>query len=124
MLVERELTGRIVDAAIHVHRTLGPGLLESAYRGCLQHRLQRGDLQVQCEVPVPIFYEGLEIQTGYRADLIVENRVLVELKAAERILPLHEAQILTYLKVSGLHVGLLINFNVPRLQLGLRRFVR
>jgi len=124
LLAEQDLTGEIVDSAIEVHRVLGPGLLESVYRTCLIHQLNAKGLKVDSEVPVAIRFKDLEIPTGYRADVIVEDRVLLELKAVERTLPLHEAQILTYLKLTGIRVGFLINFNVSRLQLGLRRYVR
>ena len=116
---ERELTGKIVDCAIRVHRTLGPGLLESAYAACLIHALRACGLKVSAETP-----DGVTVETGFRADLVVEGRVLVELKSVEQLHSLHEAQILTYLKLSGIKVGLLINFNVPRLQHGIRRYVR
>jgi len=105
LLVEHDLTGEIVDSAIEVHRVLGPGLLESVYRTCLIHQLNAKGLKVDSEVPVAIRFKDLEIPTGYRADVIVEDRVLLELKAVERTLPLHEAQILTYLKLTGIRVG-------------------
>jgi GxxExxY protein len=121
---ERELTGKIVDCAIRVHRTLGPGLLESAYAACLIHALRACGLKVSAETPIPVEFDGVTVETGFRADLVVEGRVLVELKSVEQLHSLHEAQILTYLKLSGIKVGLLINFNVPRLQHGIRRYVR
>ena len=124
MLVEHDLTGKIVDCAVEVHRVLGPGLLESAYRACLIHQLRLSGLKVDSEIPVPIRFKDFDVATGYRADVVVENKVLLELKAVERILPLHEAQLLTYLKLTSLKIGFLVNFNVARLQLGLRRFIR
>ena len=118
------LTERIIGCAIDVHRALGPGLLESAYRACLMHELEAKGLQARCEVAIPITYRAIQIETSYRADVIVEDTVLLELKAADQILPIHEAQLLTYLKLSRKNIGLLLNFNVTRLQLGIRRFVR
>jgi len=117
------ITGEIVQAAIKVHSALGPGLLESAYKACLSHELRKRDLRVAVERPIPIAYDGIEIDVGYRIDLLVEELVIVELKSVTRVLPLHEAQLLAYLKLSGRPVGLLINFNVPRLVEGIRRMV-
>jgi GxxExxY protein len=121
--VDNELTGRIVGAAIEVHRHLGPGLLESAYRACLVDELKAASLHVRSEVALPINYKGRVIEGAYRADLVVEGTVLVELKAVEFILPIHEAQTLTYMRLGNLPVGLLLNFNVPRLKDGIRRFI-
>ena len=117
------LSRRILASAIRVHRRLGPGLLESTYRACLTRQLQLDGLAHETESPIDIAYEGLEISGAYRADIIVEGLVLLELKAVEAILPIHQAQVLTYLRLSGLHVGLLLNFNVPRLKDGIRRFM-
>jgi GxxExxY protein len=117
------VTGEIVRAAIAVHRTLGPGLLESAYRVCLAHELVRRGLRVQSERPLPVHYHGVQIAAGFRIDLLVEDAVIVELKSVEKLLPLHGAQLLSYLRLSGRHVGLLINFNVPLLRRGIRRIV-
>ena len=122
-LIETRLTERILGAAIEVHRNLGPGLLESAYRECLIDELQHGRLHVEREVVLPIHYKGRVVRGAYRADLIVENAVLVELKAVEHVLPIHEAQTLTYLRLGGLRVGLLLNFFNCRLKDGIRRFV-
>lgn len=119
-----ELTGAVLGSAIAVHRKLGPGLLEGTYRACLLRQLADDGLAASHEVPIPIRYKGAVLDLGYRADIIVENQVLLELKAMEALLPVHEAQILSYLKHSGLRVGLLLNFNVPRLVSGVRRFVR
>ena len=118
------LSHRAIGCAIEVHRTLGPGLLESAYKTCLLHELARAGLPVQAEVPFPILYKGELLECGFRADLIVGGELLLELKAVERLLPVHEAQILTYLKLARLHEGLLLNFNAVPLRNGLRRFVR
>jgi GxxExxY protein len=116
-------SGLVVDAAIRVHSKLGPGLLEGAYEACLMHELGRRRLGVRCQVPLPVIYEGVQIELGYRLDLIVEEVILVELKAVARIVPLHEAQLMSYLKLSGFRVGLLINFNVIHLKDGIRRIV-
>jgi len=118
-----KITEAVIGAAMHVHSSLGPGLLGSAYRTCLVHEMRRRGLQVQAERPLPVKYDGVDIEVGYRIDLLVESTVLVELKAVEKLLRLHEAQLLTYLKLSGLNVGLLINFCVPELRLGIRRLV-
>jgi GxxExxY protein len=118
------LTGAIIGCAIEVHRTLGPGLLESTYEVCLASELQRAGLVFETQVPIPIVYKGEELPCGFRADLIVESRVLVELKSVDRFLPIHDSQLLTYLKLCSLHVGLLINFNAQPLRNGIRRLVR
>ena len=118
------LTRAILGSAIRVHRELGPGLLESTYRTCLMKQLEADGVSAQQEVVIPIRYRGMDIDSVYRADVIVDGRVLLELKAVETLLPLHEAQTLTYLRHSNMPVGLLINFNVKRLMLGVRRFVR
>lgn len=113
----------IIGAALDVHKNLGPGLLESIYQRCLSHELASRGVPFEREVAVPIRYKGLVLQPGYRIDLIVENAVVVEIKAVAAIEPIHKAQVLTYLKLMDLRVGLLINFNVPRLVDGLRRLV-
>ena len=122
--VHGELTGRILGCAIEVHRELGPGMLESSYRACLVHQMQSMGLAVVQEHPVAIDFRGKWIETAYRADIVVEDKVLLELKSVDGILPVHEAQVLTYLKFLKLRVGLLLNFNVPSLRQGMRRFVR
>jgi GxxExxY protein len=116
-------TTSIIGAAIEVHRQLGPGLLESAYEQCLCHELHLRQLAFKCQVDLPVSYKGLQLDCGYKIDLIVNDEVIVELKSVERILPVHEAQLLTYLKLSGKTVGLLINFNVPLLTQGISRRV-
>jgi len=118
-----EITGQIIDAAIAVHTALGPGLLESAYEVCLTHELRQRGMKVQAQVVLPIQYNGLNLDAGYRIDLLVEDIVIVELKAVEKMLPLYDAQILSYLRLRRLEVGLLINFNVVKLKEGLRRIV-
>jgi GxxExxY protein len=115
------ISGAIVDAAIKVHRCLGPGLLESAYEACLAYELRQRGLKVMVQVGLPIRYGDVELEVGYRIDLLVEDLVIVELKAVEALHPLHQAQVLSYLKLSGLKVGLLINFNVQRLRDGIKR---
>ena len=118
------LTGRIIGCAIEVHRHLGPGLLESAYEACLAYELKQKSLRVVRQQPLPVIYKEIHMEYGYRIDLLVEEQVVVELKAVEQLTPIHEAQILSYLKFSGCRVGLLFNFNVLSLrQGGIRRFV-
>jgi GxxExxY protein len=117
-----EAIGRhIVDAGLKVHRALGPGLLESAYEHCLAHELQLRGISVRRQLPMPIVFEGLQLDVGYRLDLLVGEAVVVEVKAAETLSRLHEAQLLTYLKLSGRRLGYLMNFNVPLFKEGLRR---
>ena len=118
-----DITAIIIDAAMKVHSRLGPGLLESAYESCLKHELQQRRLFVTSQVTVPIVYDGVMIDAGFRVDLMVDGKVIVELKAVEKMNPLYEAQLLTYLKLSGLKVGLLINFNVLHLKDGIKRIV-
>lgn len=119
----KELTARIIGAAIEVHKTLGPGLLESAYEECLAHEMQLRGLGFKRQVPLPVAYKGVNLDCGYRLDFLVDNAVVLELKAVDALQPIHEAQVLTYLKLGGWTVGLLINFNVPVLRNGLKRIV-
>ena len=116
-------SGEVVDAAMQVHSALGPGLLEGAYEACLAHELRLRGFHVATQLPLPITYKGVEIKLGYRADLLVDNAVLVELKAVRKLVPLHEAQLLSYLKLSGHRVGLLTNFHVVHLKDGIKRLV-
>ena len=116
-----ETTGHIVDASMRVHSTLGPGLLESAYEACLAYELRKRGLHVLTQQPVPVRYEGVCIEVGYRLDLLVNEQAIVEVKAIAKVLPIHEAQLLSYLKLTGHKVGLLINFHVPHLKEGIRR---
>jgi len=109
--------------AIEVHKALGPGLLESAYEECLCFELSEAGFKFERQKSLPITYKTIQLNCGYRLDLVVENNIIVELKSIEKILPIHEAQILTYLKISGLTLGLLINFNVPILKDGIKRIV-
>jgi len=117
-LLHEELTECVIGAAIEVHRALGPGLLESAYEECLCHELQLRRIRFQRQVPLPVEYKGVKLDCGYRVDLIVENVLVLELKCLEHVLPVHEAQLLTYLKLTGTRVGLILNFNVSVLTRG------
>ncbi len=118
-----ELTEQIIGLAIEVHRHLGPGLLESAYEECLCSELRQAGIEHHRQVPLPIVYKDVRLNCGYRMDIVVRQKVIIEIKAIERILPLHEAQILTYLRLSGLRIALLMNFNSVVLKDGLRRLV-
>jgi GxxExxY protein len=118
-----KLTEAIIGAAIAVHRELGPGLLESAYETCLAFELADRGLSVERQKELPVRYRGIQMDCGYRLDLLVQGQVIVELKAVEKLLPMHEAQLLSYLKLSGCKVGLLLNFNVRILKDGLKRLV-
>jgi GxxExxY protein len=117
------ITGSIIGAAIEVHRALGPGLLESAYEACLAFELVQAGLKIERQKPLPVVYRDVRLDCGYRLDLLVEGAVIVEIKAVDRLLPVHSAQVLSYLKLSGCTVGLMINFNVLSLTNGIRRVV-
>lgn len=123
MLYNEELTKRIIGAAIEVHKILGPGLLESAYRECLARELSLMNIPIEKELNLPVVYKGVNLDCGYRMDFVVDNANVVELKTVDEILPVHKAQLLTYLKLTGLKTGLLINFNVPILSKGITRMV-
>ena len=118
-----KLTEQIIGAAIRVHRALGPGLLESAYEACLAFELAEMGLRVEQQQPLPVVYRGVRLSCGYRIDLVVDDHVIVEVKSVARVEPIHEAQLISYLKLSGRRVGLLINFNVRVLKNGVRRRV-
>jgi GxxExxY protein len=118
-----QLTEKVIGCAIEVHRHLGPGLLESTYLECLCHELASAQVNFQREVPLPVIYKAVRLDCGYRMDLFIEDTVIVELKAIEQVLPLHEAQLMTYMKLSGKHVGLLMNSNVRLLKNGITRIV-
>jgi GxxExxY protein len=121
---ETEVIGKkVLDAAYAVHSTLGPGLLESVYEACLAHKLRQQKVIVDIQVAMPVMFEGIQVETGLRLDLLAGNLVIVELKSVETITPLHEAQLLTYLKITGLRLGYLINFNVVHLKDGIKRMV-
>lgn len=126
-MAEREslnrITSGIIGAAIKVHRALGPGLLESAYEACLAYELGQQGLKVEQQKPLPLVYQEVNLDCGYRLDLLVEEEVIVEVKAVDRLAPIHQAQLLSYLKLSGCEVGLLINFNVKVLKEGICRMV-
>ena len=118
-----KLSSNIIGAAIEVHKTIGPGLLESAYHRCLCHELSLRGLSFEREKPLPVYYKGQRLDCGYRLDIVVEKSVILELKSCEKIEPIHKAQLLTYLKLSGLNLGLLLNFNVPIMRDGIVRIV-
>jgi len=122
-LIEAELSEEVIGAAIAVHRELGPGLLESAYQACICRELALRNIPFRPQVDLPVHYKGVRLDCGYRIDLVVDDRVIVELKSVERFSPIHESQLLTYLRLSKIHVGLLINFNVPVLRKGVVRRV-
>ena len=114
----------VVDAVFTVHKTLGPGLLETIYEACLLYELQKRKVSIESQVAVPITYDKLKLDSGLRLDLIVEKAIVLELKAVEKLLPIHEAQLLTYLKLTNLRLGFLINFNVEAIRLGIKRIIR
>lgn len=118
-----EVSRLILDAAMRVHSVLGPGLLESTYEACLAQELKLKGLVVKTQVPLPVVYEGIKLEVGYRIDMLVEDLVVVEVKSVDGIAPIHEAQLLCYLKLSGRSLGLLLNFNTVHLRDGIRRFV-
>jgi len=118
-----ELAKVLVDAIVRVHKALGPGLLESAYQACLAHELRKRGLGVACEAQLPVRYDGLEIEAGYRIDMLVEEEIIVENKSVQALAPIHEAQLLTYLKLSGRRLGFLINWNVALIKDGIKRMV-
>ncbi len=118
-----ELTEKVIAAALKVHSAIGPGVLEKVYRTCLQHELRKAGLEVQSEVALPILYDGLRLESGCRIDLLVANLLIVELKCAESIEPIHKAQLLTYLRLANKPLGLLLNFNVVHLRNGIKRVI-
>jgi len=117
------ITGKIIDAAMKVHTALGPGLLESAYEACLVHELKKIGLKVLSQVALPVCYDGIQIELGYRIDLLVQDTVIVELKAVDKVNPVHQAQLLSYLRLSNKPLGLLINFNTMHLRDGIKRII-
>lgn len=122
-LLYKDLTGKIVDCAVKVHKQLGPGLLESAYEECLYQELMECGISSIKQVPMPLIYKGRKLELGYRLDLLVEDKVVIEVKSVECLNPVHTAQLMTYLKLSGCKIGLLINFNVAFLKEGIRRII-
>jgi len=117
------LSRKVIGCAIDVHRALGPGLLENAYEQCLAHELKLNGIECYLQKPIPVSYKGVNLDCGYRIDMLVNDLLIVELKSVERLLPIHEAQLLTYMRLAKLSVGLLINFNVKYLKNGIKRFV-
>ena len=122
-ITAQQVSHAIITAAMRVHSELGPGLLESTYTACLQHELRKAGYQSVNQMGLPVVYDGVKLDLGYRIDLLVENLVVVELKSVDAVSPVHQAQILSYLKLSGKSIGLLINFNVVHLKDGIKRFV-
>ena len=118
-----ELTSKVIGCAIEVHRSLGPGLLESAYEKCLSFELSANNIRHYVQKELPVKYKGIDLDCDYRIDLLIEDKLIVELKSVEAILPIHEAQLLTYMKLAKISTGLLINFNVSLLKKGIKRFV-
>jgi GxxExxY protein len=123
MYTENELSNIIIGEAIYVHKALGPGLLESVYENCLYHRLSKTGVQLTKEQPIPVVFEEVKLECGYRADIVVENKVIIEVKAVEALSDVHKAQVLTYLRLTGLKLGLLMNFNTVYLKDGIKRIV-
>jgi len=120
---KNQVSGTIIDCALKVHTALGPGILESVYETCLAHELRKAGLKVRTQVPVPVIYDGLKLESGLRLDLLVEEIVIVEIKAIEALAPIHTAQLLSYLKLMNLQLGLLLNFNVVHMREGWKRVV-
>ncbi len=118
-----QLSKRVIGCALEVHRTLGPGLLESTYEQCVAHEVSLAGISFQIQPPLPVEYKGIKLDCGYRIDLLIEGALIVELKSVADLLPIHQAQILTYMKLARIQTGLLINFNVTRLKDGIKRFV-
>ncbi|MGE0588230.1 MAG: GxxExxY protein [Cyclobacteriaceae bacterium] len=121
--MDSELTGQIIKCALNVHTALGPGLLESAYQECLFYEMRKSGLLVEKDKPLPLIYEDVRLDCGYRIDLMVENKIVVEIKSVEALADIHLAQVLTYLKLTNNRLGLLINFNVVRLKEGIKRVI-
>lgn len=122
-MTENELSSKIIGASIEVHKQLGPGLLESTYEVCLGHELKVLGLEVKQQIPLPVIYKNIKLNAGYRIDMIVENKIIVEIKSVDALAPIHTAQILTYLKLKGLKLGLLINFNEVKVVAGIKRII-
>jgi len=122
-MIENQITEKIIGCAIEVHKQLGPGLLESAYEECLYYELQNAGLNVKKQLALPLVYKEIKLDNGYRIDLLVENKVIVEIKSVDAIADIHKAQLMTYMKLANIKVGLLINFNVTKLKDGIVRWV-
>lgn len=123
MLLYQDLTEKIIGCAIEVHKSLGPGLLESAYEECLSYELMQNGLNIERQKAVPVIFKEVKLDCGYRIDILVEDKIIIELKSVEALAPIHEAQILTYMKFAEIKIGLLINFNVTKVKNGIKRFV-
>ena len=117
------LSNRFIGCALEVHRHLGPGLLESTYEQCLAHELKMAGIPFKLQCPLPVQYKGIKLDCGYRIDLLVDDRIIIELKSVDRVLPIHQAQLLTYMKLSTITIGLLLNFNVRYMKSGIKRMV-
>ena len=117
------LSNQVIGCALEVHRNLGPGLLESTYEQCLAYEMKVADMRFKLQHPLPVEYKGIKLDCGYRIDVFIEDRIIVELKSVDKILPIHQAQLLTYMKLAGISIGLLINFNVKYLKDGIKRMV-
>ncbi len=122
-MTENEISKLVFDSALSVHKSLGPGLLESAYEECLVYELKKYDITVEKQKPLPLVYEEVKLDIGYRVDIMIENKVIIEIKSVEALNDIHKAQVLTYLKLSGCKLGMLINFNVPLIKNGIKRIV-
>jgi GxxExxY protein len=118
-----KLSNQVIGCAIEVHKNLGPGLLESTYEQCLAYELSKAGIPFNAQQPLPVDYKGVKLDCGYRVDLLVDDKLIVELKSVDELLPVHQAQLLTYLKLSGVKIGLLMNFNVKHLRTGIKRLV-
>ena len=118
-----EIAKKVVDAAIKVHTVLGPGLMESAYQKCMDYELKKDGLTVECEVLLPIIYDKIIIDAGYRIDMIIQGCIIIENKTVDKLMPIHEAQLLTYLRMKNVKIGFLLNWNVPRMKDGIKRMV-
>lgn len=118
-----KLSNKVIGLALEVHKNLGPGLLESAYKQCLAYELNKNDIKFTLEQPIPLKYKEILVDCSFRADMIVENCIIIELKAVDKILPIHEAQLITYLKITGIRLGLLFNFNTKLLKNGIQRII-
>ncbi|HBM16907.1 MAG TPA: GxxExxY protein [Lentisphaeria bacterium] len=118
-----QLTGKVIGCAIEVHKNLGPGLLESAYEQCLAHELKLNGIEFKSQISLPVTYKGFSLECGYRIDMLVDNELILELKSVDRVENIHIAQVLTYMKLAGVHKGLLINFNVEKLKDGIKRLI-
>jgi len=118
-----ELSNKVIGCALEVHKALGPGLMESVYEKCLSYELAKAGLKYETQKAMPVIYKGIKIDCGFRIDILVEGKLIVELKSVDKVLPIHQSQVLTYMKLAGISTGLLLNFNVTKLKDGIQRFV-